>query len=68
MIQKGQNPRLVIEDGQVTGVILDIDEYQQLLERLEEADDIAALQRMRNEPMKFRPLSDFFFQTYPHSA
>ncbi len=38
--------RLILEDGKPTGVILDLDEYAALLERLDEADDLAALRKM----------------------
>jgi hypothetical protein len=47
MVRKKRKPQLVVEDGEATGVILDIGEYEELLERLEEADDLEALQEMR---------------------
>lgn len=40
-------------------VILDIDEYQELLERLEDQHDLKMLQEMRKQPLKFRKLDDF---------
>ena len=52
-------PRYVVEDGKPTAVILDIDQYEQMLERLEEADDLAVLQEMRKRPLKFRSLTAF---------
>jgi len=40
-------------------VILDIDEYQRMLERLEDIDDLKMLKLMRDKPLKFRSLEDF---------
>lgn len=65
MVRKKRKPQLVIEDGEATGVILDIGEYEELLERLEEADDLEALQEMRKKPLKFRPLSEFLNESKP---
>ena len=38
-----RNPQFVVEDGQPTAVILDIREYEEMLERLEASDDLAVL-------------------------
>jgi len=40
-------------------VILDINDYQEMLERLDDADDLKMLQEMRKKPLKFRKLEDF---------
>ena len=45
--------------GKPAAVILDIDEYRELLERLEDADDLKTLNAMRKKPLKFRKLEDF---------
>lgn len=49
---------LVYRDGKPTAVILDIAEYEELLERAEDLDDLRALRRMRERPLRFRSLSD----------
>ena len=54
-----RKPQFVVEDGEPTTVILGIDEYERMLERLEEADDLAALREMRAKPLKFRSLDAF---------
>ena len=51
--------RLVIEDGEPRGVILDIQDYIEMLERLEDAEDLAALNAMRQKPLEFRRLDEF---------
>jgi hypothetical protein len=48
----------VYRDGQPAAVILDIAEYEELLERAEDLEDLRALRRMRERPLKFRGLSD----------
>lgn len=65
MVRRKRKPQFVIEDGEATAVILDIEQYEQMLERLEEADDLAVLQEMRSKPMKFRPLSEFLEEHDP---
>jgi hypothetical protein len=42
-----------------TAVILDIEEYREMLERLEDAEDLRELRRMRARPLKFRKLDAF---------
>jgi hypothetical protein len=40
-------------------VILPIKEYEELLERAEDADDVAALKRARRKKLHYRPLEDY---------
>jgi hypothetical protein len=49
---------LEYRDGRPTAVILDIVEYEELLERAEDLDDLRALRRIREHPLRFRSLSD----------
>ena len=65
MVRRQRKPQFVVEDGEPTAVILDIAEYEQMLERLEEADDLAALQEMRKKPLSFRPLSELLDEYNP---
>ncbi len=58
-------PQLVIREGKPVAVILDIDEYQEMLERLEDAEDIKMLNEMRKKPLKFRKLDDFLEEHGP---
>ena len=62
---KKKNPEIVLRDGKPTAIILDIGEYQELLERLEDAEDLKMLQRMRKKPLKFRKLEDFLKEYKP---
>jgi len=45
--------------GRPAAVILSIDEYRKLLERVEDAEDLKTLRAMRKKPLKFRKLEDF---------
>ena len=56
---KRKNPELILRDGKPTAVIIDMDEYQEMLERLEDAEDLRVLDEMRRQPLKFKKLEDF---------
>lgn len=58
-MKNASTPEVILRDGKLVAVILDIDRYQDLLERLEEVEDLKALKAMRSKPLKFRPLADF---------
>ena len=45
--------------GKPVSVILSIKDYNELLERVEYAEDVAALKRARRKPLQFRPLEDY---------
>ncbi len=52
-------PEVVLREGKPVAVILDIEQYQAMLERLEEIDDLEALERAQLETNTFRSLDDF---------
>jgi len=56
---KRKTPEIVLRRGKPAAVILDIDEYRSMLERLEDAEDLKMLEEMRSKPLKFRKLEDF---------
>jgi antitoxin (DNA-binding transcriptional repressor) of toxin-antitoxin stability system len=49
----------VTRGGKPVSVIIPIKQYEELLERLEDADDIAWLKRARRKPLRYRPLEDY---------
>lgn len=51
--------RVVMENGEPSAVILGIDDYKALLERVEDAEDLKLLERMRRRPLAFRKLEEF---------
>ncbi len=56
---KRKAPEIILREGKPAAVILDIDEYREMLERLEDVEDLRMLKRMRKKPLKFRKLEDF---------
>jgi hypothetical protein len=52
-------PEIVTRKGKPVSVILPIKEYEELLERVEDAEDVAWLKRARRKPLRYRPLEDY---------
>jgi hypothetical protein len=51
-------PQIVTRNGKAISVILLIKAYEELLERVEDAEDIAWLKKARKKPLCFRPLEE----------
>ena len=62
---KRKAPEIVLKEGKPSAVILDIDDYREMLERLEDLEDLNALKEMRKRPLKFRKLEDFLKEYQP---
>lgn len=62
---KRKTPEIVLREGKPTAVILDIDEYREMLERLEDIEDLRMLEDMRRTPLKFRSLGEFLKEYTP---
>lgn len=52
-------PEIVTRKGKPVSVILPLKVYEELLERLEDAEDLAWLKRARKTPLHYRPLEDY---------
>jgi antitoxin (DNA-binding transcriptional repressor) of toxin-antitoxin stability system len=52
-------PEIVTRKGKPVSVIIPIKAYQKLLERAEDAADLALLKRSRKKPLHYRPLEDY---------
>ena len=52
-------PEIVTRRGKPVSVIIPIRTYQELLERLEDAADVAWLRRARRRPMNYRSLEQY---------
>ena len=63
--RKRKAPEIVMREGEPTAVILDINEYREILERLEDMEDLKMLENMRKKPLKFRSLDDFLKEYSP---
>ncbi len=58
MKTKMPEPEIITRKGKPVSVILPIEVYQEMLERLEDADDIEWLKKARKKPQSFRQLGD----------
>ena len=52
-------PEIVTRKGKPVSVILAIKDYEELLERVEDAEDVSALKRARRKPLHYRPVEDY---------
>ncbi len=67
MRRKGKRkpPEIVLCEGKPAAVILDIDEYREMLERMEDMEDLKMLEDIRKKPLKFRGLDEFIKEYTP---
>jgi len=63
--EKRRTPEIVLKKGKPSAVILDIDEYRKMLERLDDLEDLNVLKEMRKRPLKFRKFDDFLKEYHP---
>ena len=63
--RKRKTPEIVMREGEPTAVILDINEYREILERLKDMEDLKMLENMRKKPLKLRSLDDFLKEYTP---
>lgn len=59
-------PEIVTRKGKPVSVILPIAAFEELLERVENAEDIAWLKRARKKPQHYRPLEDYLAERRGH--
>lgn len=52
-------PEIVTRKGKPVSVIIPIKDYEEMLERLEDAEDVAWLKSARRKPLRYRPLEDY---------
>jgi prevent-host-death family protein len=54
-----REPEIVTRNGKPVSVIISIKDYKELLERAEDAEDIAWLKLARRKKLSYRPLEDY---------
>lgn len=59
MERLSEQPEIITRGGKPVSVILPIAVYEELLERLEDAEDIAYLKKARESRTDFRPFSEY---------
>jgi prevent-host-death family protein len=50
---------IVTRKGKPVSVIIPIKDYEELLERVEDSDDVAWLKRARSKSLHYRPLEEY---------
>ena len=55
-------PQVIMKNGEPEAVIINIKDYRRLLERLEDKDDIADLEKIRKSSLHVRKFSDFLME------
>ncbi|HEX9637304.1 MAG TPA: type II toxin-antitoxin system prevent-host-death family antitoxin [Acidobacteriota bacterium] len=58
-------PEIVTRKGKPVSVILPIKAYKELLERVEDAEDIAWLKRARKRTLRYRSLEEYLADRKP---
>jgi len=56
---KIKEPEMIYKSGKPTAVILPLAEYEELLERVEDAADLQWLKKARLQGASYRPFSDY---------
>jgi prevent-host-death family protein len=54
-----REPQIVTRNGKPVSVILPIKEYEELLERAEDAEDVSWLKKARRRKLQYRPLEEY---------
>jgi len=62
---KKKEPEIILRGGRPAVVILEIEEYQEMLARLEDIEDLQMLAELRQRPLKFKKLEDFLKEYQP---
>jgi len=65
VLSKSKNREIIYRNGKPSAVILDISEYLNLMERLDDMEDVKSLKKMRQKPLKYRKLTDFLNEYNP---
>jgi len=52
-------PEIVTRKGKPVSVIIPIKDYEELLERVEDSEDLAWLRQARRTKLQYRPLEDY---------
>ena len=59
MSAANREPEIVTRNGEPVAVIVPIKDYEELLERAEDAEDVAWLKRARRKKLHYRPLEEY---------
>ena len=52
-------PDIIYRGGKPSAVVLDIEDYKEMLEKLEDIEDLKMLAEMRGKSLEFKKLEDY---------
>ena len=52
-------PEIITRKGKPVSVILPIKDYEEMLERMEDSEDVSWLKQARRKPLRYRPLTEY---------
>ena len=58
-MKANHQPEIVTRNGKPVAVIIPIEDYKELLERVEDAEDITWLKQARRKKLNYRPLEEY---------
>ncbi|HJT19086.1 MAG TPA: type II toxin-antitoxin system prevent-host-death family antitoxin [Nitrospira sp.] len=56
-------PEIIVKRGKPAAVIIPLEQYRDMLARLEDAEDLKILKHLRKKPLRFRSLDLFLQET-----
>ena len=62
MPRSAYNPQIVLKNGKPSAVILNIDSYEAMLERLEQIEDLRAIRSLRASDRESRPFNEYVIE------
>ncbi len=57
--RSAKSPEVIYRNDKPVSVIIDLEEYKKILERLEDIEDLRFINKIKNKLLKFRKLDDF---------
>ena len=57
--RSAKSPEVIYRNDKPVSVIIDLEEYKKMLERLEDIEDLRYINKIKNKHLKFRKLDDF---------
>lgn len=56
--RSAKSPEVIYRNNKPVSVIIDLEEYKKILERLEDIEDLEFINKIKKKPLKFEKLDD----------
>lgn len=57
--RSAKNPEIIYRNNKPVSVIIDLEDYKEMLERLDDIEDLEFINNSKNRSLNFRKLDDF---------